>query len=221
MRNLRFVSLNLALKAVSIRRLQGNYSQALRVTQGRIAASGTGIFEVTSPDTTPILDEEEVPEIVFPAGVTGSAVSRADGASIASPTGHAMEIPVGAIDADHLGAYIKESHPSEVGVPEGSRFIVGSYACSNARAYVHTFTLAGGDASLAAYRGHNTRAATAALHRACGSRGANNRPDSSPAFPANYAVSITTTFCCTSPVITGPSCPMKMSISDLTPNSGR
>ena len=66
--------------------------------------------------------------MVFPAGVTGSAVSRADGLSISSPTGLTMEIPVGAIDAEYVGAYIKESHPSEIGVPEGSRFIAGSYA---------------------------------------------------------------------------------------------
>ncbi len=106
----------------------GNGTITVRVTQGRVAASGIGIFEVTSPDTTPILDDEEIPEMVFPAGVTGSAVSRADGASVASPTGLTMEIPVGAIDADYIGAYIKESHPSKIGVPEGSRFIVGSYA---------------------------------------------------------------------------------------------
>ena len=102
----------------------GGGTITVRVTQGRVAASGTGIFEVTSPDTTPILDEEEIPEMVFPAGVTGSAVSRADGASVVSPTGLTMEIPVGAIDAEYVGAYIKESHPSEIGVPEGSRFIV-------------------------------------------------------------------------------------------------
>ena len=59
------------------------------------------------------------------------------------------------------------------------------------------------------------------LTHAGGRRGSRNRSEPFPALPTCYAVSITITSCCTSPVMTGPSSAMKMSISDLTPNSGR
>ena len=108
---------------------EGSGTITVRVTQGRIAATGTGKFEVDAlADAAPGVVEEEIPEIPYPAGVTGSTVSRAEGASITSPNGLTMEIPAGAIDEDYLGAYIEEVSPSDIVVPEGLMFTVGSHA---------------------------------------------------------------------------------------------
>ena len=108
---------------------EGSGTITVRVTQERIAATGTGKFEVDAlADTAPGVVEEDMPVISFPAGFTGSTVSRAEGASITSPSGLTMEIPAGAIDEDYLGAYIEELSPSDIVVPEGSMFVVGSHA---------------------------------------------------------------------------------------------
>ena len=108
---------------------EGSGTITVRVTQGRIAATGTGKFEVDAlADTAPGVVEEDMPVISFPGGVTGSTVSRAEGASITSPSGLTMEIPAGAIDEDYLGAYIEEVSPSDIVVPEGLMFTVGSHA---------------------------------------------------------------------------------------------
>ena len=108
---------------------EGSGTITVRVTQGRIAATGTGIFEVAvPPDTAPGVVEEEIPEIPFPGGVTGSTVSRSEGASITSPNGLTMYVPPDAIDDDYLGAYIEELSPSDIVVPEGSMFTVGIHA---------------------------------------------------------------------------------------------
>ena len=108
---------------------EGSGTIMVRVTQGRVAAAGTGKFEVDAlADTAPGVVEEDIPVIPFPAGVTGSTVSRTDGASITSPNGLTMEIPAGAIDDDYLGAYIEELSPSDIVLPEGSMFTVGSHA---------------------------------------------------------------------------------------------
>ena len=108
---------------------EGSGTITVRVTQGRVAATGTGKFEVDAPaDTAPGVVEEDMPVISFPAGVTGSTVSRTDGASITSPNGLTMYVPPDAIDDDYLGAYIEELSPSDIVVPEGSMFTVGSHA---------------------------------------------------------------------------------------------
>ena len=108
---------------------EGSGTITVRVTQGRIAATGTGKFEVDAlADTAPGVVEEEIPEIPYPAGVTGSTVSRTNGASITSPNGLTMYVPPDAIDDDYLGAYIEELSPSDIVVPEGSMFTVGSHA---------------------------------------------------------------------------------------------
>ena len=108
---------------------EGSGTITVRVTQGRIAATGTGIFEVAvPPDTAPGVVEEEIPEIPFPGGVSGSTVSRSEGASITSPNGLTMYVPPDAIDDDYLGAYIEELSPSDIVVPEGSMFTVGIHA---------------------------------------------------------------------------------------------
>ena len=108
---------------------EGDGTITVRVTQGRVAATGTGKFEVDSlADTAPGVVEEEIPEIPFPGGVTGSTVSRSEGASITSPNGLTMYVPPDAIDDDYLGAYIEELSPSDIVVPEGSMFTVGIHA---------------------------------------------------------------------------------------------
>ena len=108
---------------------EGSGTITVRVTQGRIAATGTGKFEVAvPPDAAPGVVEEEIPEIPFPGGVTGSTVSRSEGASITSPNGLTMYVPPDAIDDDYLGAYIEELSPSDIVVPEGSMFTVGIHA---------------------------------------------------------------------------------------------
>ena len=108
---------------------EGSGTITVRVTQGRVAAAGTGKFEVDAlADTAPGVVEEDVPVIPFPAGVTGSTVSRTDGASITSPNGLTMYVPPDAIDDDYLGAYIEELSPSDIVVPEGSMFTVGIHA---------------------------------------------------------------------------------------------
>ena len=99
------------------------------VSQGNVGASGTGTFVVIAPpETVPGVEEEEVPDIPFPASVAGSIVSQPDGVLITSPNGLTMEIPAGAIDDYYLGAYIEDLASSEIDVPEGSDFIVGSHA---------------------------------------------------------------------------------------------
>ena len=108
---------------------EGSGTITVRVTQGRVAATGTGKFEVDAlADTAPGVVEEEIPEIPFPGGVTGSTVSRSEGASITSPNGLTMYVPPDAIDDDYLGAYIEELSPSDIVVPEGSMFTVGIHA---------------------------------------------------------------------------------------------
>ncbi len=108
---------------------EGNGTITARVTQGRIATHGVGAFEVIAPlDTTPGVEEEEVPDIRFPASVAGSIVSQPGDVLITSPKGLTMEIPAGAIDDYYLGAYIEDLASSEVDVPEDSDFIVGSHA---------------------------------------------------------------------------------------------
>ena len=107
----------------------GSGTVSVRVTQGRVAATGAAVFEVTAQQTmTTGLEKDVIPELGFPADVTGSVVSRADGASITSPNGLAMQVPAGAIDADYLGVYIEEMAPSDIVVPESSEFMVGSHA---------------------------------------------------------------------------------------------
>ena len=108
---------------------EGSGTITVRVIQGRIAATGTGKFEVDAlADTAPGVVEEEIPEIPFPGGVTGSTVSRTNGASITSPNGLTMYVPPDAIDDDYLGVYIEELSPSDIVVPEGSMFTVGIHA---------------------------------------------------------------------------------------------
>ena len=108
---------------------EGGGTIAVRVTQGRIAATGAATFEVTVPPGAAIVLEEEArPEIPFPSDVTGSMVWRGDGASITSPSGLTMEVPTGAIDAEFLGVYIEEMPPWDIVVPESSEFIAGSHA---------------------------------------------------------------------------------------------
>ena len=105
----------------------GSGTIIVKVTQGRIAAAGVADFEVTAQETTTAgLEREAIPELVFPVNVTGSIVWRDDGASITSPSGFTMQVPDGAIDSDFLGAYIREVSPSDIVVPQGSGFTVGS-----------------------------------------------------------------------------------------------
>ena len=108
---------------------EGSGTITVRVAQERIAATGTGMFEVAADqDTAPGVVEEEIPEIPFPPGVIGSIVSRIEGVLIISPNGFTMDVPPGAIHEDYLGAYIEELSPSDVVVPEGSVIAVGSHA---------------------------------------------------------------------------------------------
>ncbi len=108
---------------------EGSGTISVRVTQDETSAIGAAMFEVTSDaDSAPGVVAEEVPEIPFPDGVTGSTVSRVDGASISSPGGLSMDIPPGAIGDDYLGAYIKELAASHVDVPADAGFTVGSHA---------------------------------------------------------------------------------------------
>ena len=107
----------------------GSGTIAVRVTQGRIAASGVAAFEVTAQETTTTgLEREVIPELEFPVDVTGAVVWRDEGASFTSPNGCTMQIPQGAIDDDYLGVYIDEVSPSDIVVPQGSGFITGSHA---------------------------------------------------------------------------------------------
>ena len=107
----------------------GGGTITVRVTQGRIAATGAADFEVTAQETTTAgLEREVIPELEFSVDVTGTILWRGDGASITSPNGLTLKIPAGAIDAEYLGVYIEEMPPSDIVVPESSEFIVGSHA---------------------------------------------------------------------------------------------
>ena len=107
----------------------GGGTIAVRVTQGRITATGAATFEVAVPPGAAIVLEEEArPEIPFPSDVTGSMVWRGDGASITSPSGFTMQVPTGAIDAEFLGVYIQEVSPADIVVTENPGLIVGSHA---------------------------------------------------------------------------------------------
>ena len=107
----------------------GSGTISVRVTQGRVAATGVADFEVTAQETTTTgLEREVIPELEFSVDVTGTILWRGDGASITSPNGLTLKVPAGAIDAEYLGVYIEEMAPSEIVVPESSEFIVGSHA---------------------------------------------------------------------------------------------
>ena len=107
----------------------GSGTIIVRVTQGRIAATGAADFEVTAQETTTAgLEREVIPELEFSIDVTGTILWRGDGASITSPSGFTMQVPTGATDAEFLGVYIEEMPPSDIVVPESSEFIVGSHA---------------------------------------------------------------------------------------------
>ena len=107
----------------------GGGTIAVRVTQGRIAATGAADFEVTAQETTTAgLEREVIPELEFSVDVTGTILWRGDGASITSPSGFTMQVPTGATDAEFLGVYIEEMPPSDIVVPESSEFVVGSHA---------------------------------------------------------------------------------------------
>ncbi len=107
----------------------GGGTIAVRVTQGRITATGAADFEVTAQETTTAgLEREVIPELEFSVDVTGTILWRGDGASITSPNGLTLKIPAGAIDAEYLGVYIEEMPPSDIVAPESSEFIVGSHA---------------------------------------------------------------------------------------------
>ena len=108
---------------------EGSGKLTVKVNQGSITAVGTGKFEVSSDvDSAPGVVEEEIPEIPFPSGVTGSTVTRAGGASIMSPNGLTMNVPPGAIEDDYLGAYIDELSPSSIEAPATAKIQVGSHA---------------------------------------------------------------------------------------------
>ena len=107
----------------------GGGTIAVRVTQGRITATGAATFEVAAPpDAATVLEEEARPEIPFPADVTGTILWRGDGASITSPSGFTMQVPTGAIDDDYLGVYIEEMPQLDIVMPENPGFMVGSHA---------------------------------------------------------------------------------------------
>ena len=107
----------------------GSGTVSVRVTQGRVAATGAADFEVTAQETTTAgLEREVIPELEFSVDVTGTILWRGDGASITSPSGFTMQVPTGATDAEFLGVYIEEVSPSDIVVPESSEFIVGSHA---------------------------------------------------------------------------------------------
>ena len=107
----------------------GSGTIIVKVTQGRITATGVADFEVTAQETTTAgLEREVIPELEFSVDVTGTILWRGDGASITSPNGLTLKIPAGAIDAEYLGVYIEEMPPSDIVVPESSEFIVGSHA---------------------------------------------------------------------------------------------
>ena len=107
----------------------GGGTIAVRVTQGRITATGAADFEVTAQETTTAgLEREVIPELEFSVDVTGTILWRGDGASITSPSGFTMQVPTGATDAEFLGVYIEEMPPSDIVVPESSEFVVGSHA---------------------------------------------------------------------------------------------
>ena len=108
---------------------EGGGKITVRVKQGGTTAVGTGEFEVSSDvNSAPGVVEEEIPEIPFPAGVTGSIVSRDEGASITSSNGLTMNVPPGAIEDDYLGAYVEELSPSSIKPPETAMLEVGSHA---------------------------------------------------------------------------------------------
>ena len=107
----------------------GSGTIVVRVTQGRVTAVGSAVFEIIAAETkTAILERAATPRIEFPADVTGSVVWRGDGASVTSPSGLTMEVPAGAIEADFLGVFIREMSMVDVVVPENRGFAVGSYA---------------------------------------------------------------------------------------------
>ena len=108
---------------------EGSGTITVRVTQDEASATGAAMFEVTpDADSAPGVVEEEIPEIPFPDGVTGSTVSRVDGGSITSPGGLVMDIPPGAIGDDYLGAYIEELPASHIDVVADAGFTVGNHA---------------------------------------------------------------------------------------------
>ena len=108
---------------------EGSGKITVRVEQGSITAVGTGKFEVSPDlDSAPGVVEEEVPEVPFPSGVTGSTVTRTEGAWITSENGLTMTVPPGAIEDDYLGAYIEELSPSSIDVTATAMIEVGSHA---------------------------------------------------------------------------------------------
>ena len=108
---------------------EGSGQITVRAEQDSVAAIGTGKFEVSADaDSAPGVVEQEIPEIPFPAGVTGSTVSRTEGASITSRNGLTMNVPPDAIEDDYLGAYIEELSPSSIEAPATVMFKVGSHA---------------------------------------------------------------------------------------------
>ena len=108
---------------------EGGGRITVNVKQGSITAVGTGKFEVSSDvDSAPGVVEEQVPEIPFPAGVTGTIVTREGGASITSRNGLTMTVPPGAIEDEYLGAYVEELSPSSIEPPASAMFEVGSHA---------------------------------------------------------------------------------------------
>ena len=107
----------------------GSGNIVVRVTQRRIAAVGSAVYEVLAQETVRSgLGSEVTPWLEFPAGVTGSVVWREDGASITTPNGLKMQVPAGAIDADFLGVYVREVPVTDIVLPGNSGFTVGSRA---------------------------------------------------------------------------------------------
>ncbi len=107
----------------------GSGNIVVKVTQGRTAAVGLAVYDVTGVETTTTgLGREVTPGLKFPAGVTGSVVWREDGGSVKSPNGLTMHVPAGAIAADYLGVYVREVFPADIILPGNPGFTVGSYA---------------------------------------------------------------------------------------------